>query len=104
MKPTLPKFQPSNRRDSHAGARTLPTFPQTDFCFRPDSRGEFGGHGHGTPRPSFRGISEEYFKTEARGHFANEAAIFCLMAVTAAVPVIEGIRGAAHVLREFGIL
>lgn len=104
MKPTVPTYQPKNRRDSATPRRNVPSFPKTDHSFKPDSAREFDGYSHGRPRPSFRCISEDYFKSEARGHFAKEAAMFCLIAVTAAVPLIEGIRGAAHVLRDCGML
>lgn len=104
MKPTHPIFELNSRRDSHRLRRTGNGLPQTNCHFRPNSPVDFGGHCSGTPRPSFRCISKDYFANEAPGHFANELAIFTLMAITAAVPVIEGIRGAAHVARSFGIL
>ncbi len=55
--------------------------------------GFFGG-GRGQPeRSSFRRIGDDYFRSEARGHFAMEAAFFALIVLTAAVPVIESVAG-----------
>ncbi len=103
MKPTL-RTESNNRRHSHIVRLPGHGLPKTDYQFQPDSTAEFSGHCHGSPRPSFRCISDDYFKSEAPSHFVNEAAIFVLMAVTAAVPVVQGIRGASHILRAFGIL
>ena len=92
MKPTLHIAGRKTNRDSIASMRGT-RLPQTDFSFQ---AGAFGGGSGRSPAqrfPSFRGISDEYFKTEARSHFAVEAAIFGLLVVTVAVPVFQGVRG-----------
>jgi hypothetical protein len=93
MKPTLPITQRKNRRDALENARgTL--LPKTDFSFQAGSFRDGGGGGSAGRRvPSLRGISDEYFRTEARSHFAIEAALFGLIVTTAALPVFEGARG-----------
>ncbi|MFN2476883.1 MAG: hypothetical protein ABR526_11160 [Chthoniobacterales bacterium] len=97
MKPTLLTTETSRR--------SLPArrngSPKTDYQFRPNAMADFAGRCHGNPEPSFRGISRDYFQREARGHFVSEAAIFVLMALTAAVPVIQGARVA---LTAWGLL
>jgi hypothetical protein len=92
MKPTLQITERRNRRDSVANISGL-ALPQTDFQFQSASFDSFSGPSGGHRFPSFRGISDEYFRSEARSYFAIEAAIFGLIAVTAAVPVVEGVRG-----------
>ena len=91
MKPTSPNFETSRQRDSFASSRKGSTLPKTDYHFQPPSA-EFRGH-RGNGSPSFRGISNNYFKNEARSHFAVEALVFGVIFVTAAVPVIQAIRG-----------
>jgi hypothetical protein len=87
MKPTLPNIVTDRRSSS---AKQIGT--KTDYQFQPNLMTDFAGRCHGTPEPSFRGISRDYFKYEAPSHFISEAAVFVLMAVTAAVPVIQGVR------------
>ncbi|MBA2242980.1 MAG: hypothetical protein H0W04_08855 [Chthoniobacterales bacterium] len=92
MKPTLHIVERKNRRDSVEVLRGT-SLPKTDCNFHPGSFGDGSGRGGGKRCQSFRGISDEYFKTEARHYFAVEATIFGLIVLTAAVPVFEGIRG-----------
>lgn len=103
MKPTLPSNEISNRRDSQAIRLTGSSWSKTDYRFKPNGPTDFG-RCHGSPAPSFRRISEDYFKHEAPSHFISEAAIFGLMIVTAAVPIIQGVRGALDYLRVVGLL
>ncbi len=92
MKPTLPVIERKNRRDSVENACGT-SLPKTDFNFQAGSFRDNSGRSAGRQFPSFRGISDEYFRTEARSHFAVEAALFGLIMLTAAVPVFEGVRG-----------
>ncbi|MDQ6656279.1 MAG: hypothetical protein M3Y80_10755 [Verrucomicrobiota bacterium] len=92
MKPTCPTTQISNRRDSFAARQMRSISSKTDCCFQasaPDFSGSNGSEG----RPKFRRLSEAYFEEEAHGHFKAEALVFGVIALTAAVPVIEGVRG-----------
>ncbi len=104
MKPTNYPIETNRHSDCHIARRTSHGLPQTDYQFQPDRRADFGGRCEGGSAPSFRGISQDYFRNEARGHFVSEASVFVLMLVTAAVPVIQGARGAMHILRVYGIL
>ncbi len=87
MKPTF-HFNENNRRPvsfcSAAQSRSL----RTDYQFQARS---FSGYCDGHSEPSFRGISDDYFRREARTHFATEAAFFALIVLTVAVPVVESI-------------
>jgi hypothetical protein len=94
MKP-VPQTKTTNRRES-VTARSGARFPMTDCHYLVGRFGAYSGGGRGERHPSIRGISEEYFENEARSYFATEAAIFALIAVTSAVPVIEGLRGLVH--------
>ncbi len=92
MKPTLHVTEKNNRRDSLATRRNK-SWPMTDYQFQDGSLGRGYGGGDAQPLPSFRGISAEYFRTEARSHFAMEAAFFALIVLIVAVPVFEGVSG-----------
>ena len=54
--------------------------------------------------PSFRNISGEYFRTEARGEFQREALAFALIAITAAVPLLSNAHALADLVRALGTL
>ncbi|MEO5720026.1 MAG: hypothetical protein ABIR71_00975 [Chthoniobacterales bacterium] len=98
-----PKFQINHRskaRDTFATRRTGSTTPKIEQSFQ-STPPEFFGHRPGDRR-SFRSISQDYFTREARGHFKSEALFFGLIVLTAAVPMIEGIRGLAQFV--YGIL
>jgi hypothetical protein len=89
MKPTFQLAEPRNARGCFR-SRNLSRSLQTDYSYQAS---RFGGSGHcgGKPQPSFRGISDDYFRREARGHFKSEAAFFALIALTVAVPVVQSI-------------
>ncbi len=89
MKPTFEAIEIS-RRDSVAGVRRN-ALPKTDYQFRGSSF-DFSGRCKGEGYPSFRGISDEYFKKEARTHFACEALVFALIVVTVSVPLFQVAR------------
>ncbi len=86
MKPTCNTTE-IGRRDSVTSARRA-VLPKTDFQFRASSL-DFSGRCKGEGYPSFRQISDEYFKYEARQHFASEAGIFALIVLTVSVPLFE---------------
>ncbi|MBA2622269.1 MAG: hypothetical protein H0U88_01430 [Chthoniobacterales bacterium] len=102
MKPTPQFFDRNNRRDAVELVRTSAA-PKMDYNFQPGRLGDSpSSRGGGKRLPSFRGISDEYFRTEARNYFRVEAALFAFILVTAAVPVIEAISGLAQFV--YGIL
>ncbi|MGZ5503548.1 MAG: hypothetical protein ACXWGY_02710 [Chthoniobacterales bacterium] len=89
MKPTFSTTE-IGRRDSIESA-LRPSSPKTDYHFRASSF-DFSGRCKGEGHPSFRRISEEYFKNEARQHFASEAAVFALIVLIISVPLFEVAR------------
>lgn len=51
---------------------------------------------------SFRNISSEYFRNEARNEFCVEALAFFALMVTAAVPILNNMHALADFLRVIG--
>jgi hypothetical protein len=95
----------SHITDSHrraGGNRPLfGGFPVTDFHYQSLTLDGCGGGCANIRPPSFRNISMDYFKKEARRSFVTEAAFFALMVVTAAWPMVQSIRAIAHLVRVF---
>ena len=104
MKPTIQFNEKSHRdfsdRESHQGS----VLPKTDYSFQAASVVNGGGPCFGSRRPSFRSISQDYFKNEARHSFAGEAALFTVIVMTAAVPIINSVSALLHLVRSFGTL
>ena len=101
MKPTI-QFTEKSRLDF--GDRTFrqrSAQPRTDFNYQAPS---MGGRCFGSPGPSFRSISENYFKNEARPNFAGEAAFFTVILMIAAVPILNSVSAVLHLVRSFGML
>ena len=63
-----------------------------------------GGHCGNFPGPSFRNISRDYFRHEARYNFASEAVLFVLIMATAALAIANGAIAAIDFLRVLGYL
>ena len=101
MKPSSQIPPISRRAEARPSSTKGSSLPKTDFFFQASSI-DFSGGRNGKGKPSFRGISANYFNEEARSHFAVEAGMFGLMVLTAAVPVIEGVRGIARFV--YGVL
>ncbi len=104
MKPTIQCNEKSRRdfsdRESHRGA----ALPQTDYRFQAASVANGGGRCFGSCRQSFRTISQDYFKNEARCNFVSEAALFSVIVVTAALPILNSASALVHLMRSFGTL
>ncbi len=94
MKPTFPTSHQNGRCDTVA-RRKGPHAPQIECFFQADVP-DFSGHRNNGGEPPFRGISAAYFDREARSYFKVEAFVFGLIVLSAAVPVIQGLRGVAH--------
>lgn len=94
MKPNVSINQPSRQRDAFSSSRKGSVMPKIEYFFQSPSP-EFSGYRRGDGA-SFRSISRDYFAREARGHFKTEALFFGLIAITAAIPVVEGLRGLAQ--------
>ena len=74
--------------------------PKTEYFYQAPIA-SMGGHCFESRRPSFRAISQDYFKNEARQSFVAEAALFCVMVMAAAVPVINSMSALVQLVRAF---
>ncbi|MBV9009711.1 MAG: hypothetical protein JO354_11190 [Verrucomicrobia bacterium] len=93
MKPTSPKDQLNNRQ-----------FPRLDANYHVAALPNFRGGCARHEVPSFRNISGEYFRHEARGEFCSELLAFGAIVVTAAIPVLSNVHALADFLRSIGSL
>ncbi|MEY2521363.1 MAG: hypothetical protein QOF24_3122 [Verrucomicrobiota bacterium] len=93
MKPT---FQSNTRRG--------PRLPKIDYSFQSTSMANISDRCFGSRRPSFRAISQDYFKTEARRSFASEAFFFSVIVLTAAVPLLNSAYALVHLVRSFATI
>ena len=104
MKPTIQFNEKSRRdfcdRDFCKGSE----LPKTDYSFQAASVANGGGRCYGSSHRSFRSISQDYFKNEARHSFAREAALFTVIVLIAAVPIISSVNAFFHLVRSFGTL
>lgn len=82
--------------------RRGPRLPKTDYSYQA-SAANMGDRCFGSPRPSFREISKDYFNYEARQSFATEAALFSVIVMTAAVSLISSVAGMVHLVRAFAV-
>src|SRR5436309_15940764 len=100
MKPTVEQNDLSKRTD----AARENAFPSIDCNYQtvvlPSHRGA-------CLRPrfsSFRNISGEYFRNEARNEFHIEAIAFVAIVITAAIPILNNLRALADFLRAISNL
>ena len=104
MKPPI-QFSKKNRRDSsERGSRGRSAFAKTDCNYHTASISNMGGRCYGSRRPSFRSISQDYFKNEARQSYAGEAALFCVIVLTAALPLLDSAHALVQLVRSVGVL
>ena len=87
-------MKPTNYLNQRHGLR----MPKTDCHFQVGSMPSRGRHNR---RASIRAVSNDYFKNEARSLFVTEAAFFCVIVMTAAVPLISTAMALVHLLRSF---
>ena len=104
MKPTLQLPEFSSRGDSRP-SRGRSAAPKIDYHFQASVPGDFSGsHGGSGRKGSFRSISNDYFSQDARSTFACEAALFGVLVMIVAGPVIEGARGLLQFVNATGVL
>ena len=89
MKPTI-----------QTNPRRSPALPKTDYCYQSPATNR-GGRCFDSRRPSIRAISQNYFKNEVRHSFATEAALFGVIVLTAAVPLIDSAAALVDLVRSF---
>lgn len=104
MKPTI-QFNEKSRRDlSDRELRKGSPLPKMDYSFQAASVTNGSGRCFDACRPSFRAISQEYFKNEEPRSFAGEAALFVVIVMTAALPIINSASALLHLVRSFAAL
>jgi hypothetical protein len=106
MKTTNQIPNTNKRHDSgSAHLRYGRNFPKTDFNYHNASLAGCGGRCGVTFRaPSFRDISRDYLNREARNNFLIEAALFAMIVITAALPLLNGAHALAGLVRSLGVL
>jgi hypothetical protein len=104
MKPTIQFNEKSRRNFSDRESRNGSAHPKTDYSFQAASVANGGSCCFGSCRPSFRAISQDYFKNEARRSFASEAALFSVIVMTAALPILSSASALVHLVRSIGTL
>ena len=98
MKPTSHSI---GRNDAAANEIRSTGFPATDFAYQSVSLDGYRG-GCAKVRPqSFRNISNDYFKTEARKSFVTEAALFATMVVISSWPVMLSVRAMVGLIHAY---
>jgi hypothetical protein len=102
MKATIEQNKVSRRGD--LAQKNGATFPIVDSNYHAVVLPSYRG---GCLRPkfsSFRNISGEYFRSEARHEFCAEALAFLAIVITAAVPILNNMHALADFLRAIGRL
>ena len=104
MKPTIQFNEKSRRDSSERGSRGRSALPMTDCSYHTASISNIGGRCFRSRRPSFRSISQNYFKDEAPYNFAGEAALFCVIVMTVALPLFNSAQALMQLVRSVGVL
>jgi hypothetical protein len=101
MKSTVELNDLSKRAD--VAERNARAFPSIDCNFQTVALPNYRGSCL-RPFSSFRNISSEYFRNEARYEFRVEAASFVAIIITAAIPILNNMHALADFLRVIGTL
>src|SRR5262249_51725193 len=76
-------------------------FPVIDSAYRAIGLEGYRGGCADTRYPSFRNISNGYFKNEARRSFVTEAAFFVSIVIVSTWPVLQSIRAMSELVRAY---
>ena len=104
MKPTFQFAEKSRRGLEDRKSIRGSNLPQTDYGYQPAPIVKGGGRCFGTSRRSFHTISDEYFQNEARRDFATEAALFIVIVMTAALPILSSLSALTNLVRSYAAL
>ena len=96
MKPR--PYSTGRNRIGHTGRE----FPVVDSAFQSITLDGYRGGCADKCKPSFRNISKDYFKNEARHNFLSEAAFFAAMVVISSWPVLLSVRAMTDLVRAYG--
>ena len=98
MKPIPVTTAVHSRRDLFAG-RERQRMPVTDYRYHSLAFEGFRGRYLRNPRQSFSNIVGNYLKNEARHDFWSEAALFAVITVTAALPLMNNLHALIQLVR-----
>lgn len=101
MKPTFETIDQGKKRDLFA-LRADHRLPLTDCNYHSVALGGFNRAC--STKNSFRHISSDYFKNEARHDFVAEASFFVAIVLTAAVPLVNGAYAVTQFVRAIGAI
>jgi hypothetical protein len=102
MKPTVEQNNLSKRAD--VAQRNAAAFPSVDCNYQIVALPSYRGSCLRPRFSSFRNISSEYFRNEARNEFRVEAVTFVAIIITAAIPILNNMHTLADFLRGIGNL
>ena len=100
MRPTFEQNNLSKRGDG--AQKNGATFPFVDSNYHAVALPNYRGGCLRAEPLSFRSISGEYFRHEARNEFCMEALAFFAMVVTAAIPILSNMHALADFARATG--
>ena len=98
MKPIASTTPSSSHRDAFDRAVCKRRPPITDYSYHSGALEQSSAYHLPVHARSFWSITRDYFKYEARQDFRSEAALFAIITITAALPLINNLRA----LIEFG--
>ena len=95
----------SLNRSRYQGDWPARSVPVIDCNYQAMSYFRFSeGHCANVPTPSFRNISRDYFRREARHTFVIEAILFAAVVATSTVALVIGTIAAIDFLRALGYI
>jgi len=101
MKPTIQFDETSYGDFSERVSQKRSALPKTDYSFHLASMAKSGSRCFCSCRPSLRSISRSYFETEEPRSFLSEAALFSVLGLTAALPILNSVTALVNLLRSF---
>ena len=102
MKPTVGQNNLKKRAD--VAERNAGALPSIDCNYQTVALPSYRGSCLRPRFSSFRNISGEYFRNEARNEFRVEAAAFIAIIITAAIPILNNMHALADFLRVISAL
>jgi hypothetical protein len=95
-------MKPNSHLENRTARDDASSFPLIHSYYQIAAMPNF--HGGCARHESFRNISGEYFRNEARNEFQLEMTAFVAIIVTAAIPILSNLYALADFLRAIGNL
>jgi hypothetical protein len=94
-----PIFQIDHRYGSSAHTALMSRrSSKTDFDYQAATLDDIRGRPVEDCKPPFHALSRDYFTREAHQDFASEAVVFCLLMMTAALPLLNGAKAVVKLM------